>query len=137
MASSSGSRHSPPASFSPPMPVPPCPRRLPGCLTRSRSPRRYVLSQNLTYSGTAIDAITISADNVVLDLQDWTITYGADLGLTHDISAIRADFRHNITIRNGTIRGFHRGIYLEGDDTSGGHLVETSTLTTAPTSASS
>jgi parallel beta-helix repeat protein len=87
-------------------------------------PGRYVLSKDLTSSGTVIDAITISADNVVLDLQDWTITYGADLGLTHDISAIHADFRHNITIRNGTIRGFHRGIYLEGDDTSGGHLVE-------------
>jgi len=40
---------------------------------------------------------------------------------TNGISAVN---RKGITIRNGTIRGFYRGVYLQGGAASQGHLVE-------------
>ena len=59
-------------------------------------------------SGNAID---IQAHNVVVDLNGFklgNLAAGPDTGA----NGIRASDRQNITIRNGTIRGFHQAIVL-------------------------
>jgi hypothetical protein len=60
-------------------------------------------------------AIVVAADAVVLDLGGFTLSGRGGFGL-------KATGRSEVTIRNGTIRGFRRGVLLEG---SGGlHVVE-------------
>ena len=72
----------------------------------------YVLTSNLTVTTANVKAINIYADNVTLDLNGHGI-YGPGTG--YGISAVNC---YNITIKNGIVRGFHFGIYLEND---GGH----------------
>jgi hypothetical protein len=71
-------------------------------------------------SGHAID---IQANNVVLDLNGFRLA-GLAAGLGTQAIGIHASNRQNITIRNGTIRGFLRGIELGDSGASKGHLVE-------------
>jgi len=83
----------------------------------------WCLKKHLTYTGAAGQAIKIRKSNVVLDLNGFTLSGNA--GPSSTANGVFAPNRSNITIRNGTIQGFERGIYL--DDTSGntyGHLVE-------------
>ncbi len=90
-----------------------------------KTPGRYVLSRSLNFTNqTAVAAILISCDDVVLDLADWTLTCDATLGATKEVAGVRANSRKNITIRNGTVRGFARGIYLEGVEDTGSNLIE-------------
>lgn len=87
----------------------------------------YCLDRNLSTNMTSGAAITINVDFVVLDLNGFKVGGGgAGLGtLTNGVLAVN---RKNITVKNGNIRGFYRGVYLS--DTSGtftssqGHLVE-------------
>lgn len=67
-------------------------------------------------------AITIAVDDVTIDMNGFRLgNLGA--GPATLASGIRADGRNNITIRNGTIRGFFRGIQLTGT-TGSGHRIE-------------
>jgi len=71
-------------------------------------------------------AITISADNVTINLNGWTLD-GSSSGNTTESYGIFAYQRKNITIRNGTIRGYLSGILLSDESpytTSQGHLIE-------------
>ena len=72
-------------------------------------------------SGIAID---IQANNVVLDLNGHKLgNLGAGPGTR--AAGISAGNHTNITIRNGTVRGFYTGITLTSNTpTSGGHIVE-------------
>lgn len=85
-----------------------------------KKPGRYLLSNSLTYAGNGY-AITISCDDVTLDLNGWTLT-GTN-GVANQTAGVYALSRSHITIRNGTVRGFFRGIYLEGTD-GRSHLVQ-------------
>ena len=73
------------------------------------APGRYFLVSNLTYGLTTGAAITIGADEVILDLN------GASLhgpgGTTSAIGVLVAS-RHTVTIQNGDIDGFGLGIEL-------------------------
>lgn len=83
----------------------------------------YCFSGNLAVSITTGNAITIEVDNVVIDLNGWSL----DGLIPRKGVGIYAYQRKNITIRNGTIRGFQRGVWLKDDDPfiiSQGHLVE-------------
>lgn len=86
----------------------------------------YCLTGNL---GTAIstgNAITIDSNNVTIDLNGWRLG-GLAAGDSTNTIGIYATQRKNITIRNGTIRGFKRAIFLQDfipHTTSQGHLVE-------------
>ena len=83
----------------------------------------YCFTGNLSVSITTGNAITIEADNVVIDLNGWSL----DGLIPRKGAGIYAYQRKNITIRNGTIRGFYRGVWLEDVDPfiiSQGHLVE-------------
>jgi hypothetical protein len=71
-------------------------------------------------SGNAIDILT---NNVVLDLNGFKL---GDLGAGPGTQAVGINGRNrkNITIKNGTIRGFLLGIILSDSGPSQGHLVE-------------
>jgi parallel beta helix pectate lyase-like protein len=78
------------------------------------SPGIYCLTRNLGPSVTPDAAITVGANNVVLDLNGWIL-----IGPTPS-SGVRgygvyAFQRQNVTIRNGTIRRFVYGIWLSDD----------------------
>jgi subtilisin family serine protease len=79
-------------------------------------------------------AITVSADHVVVDLNGFTLRALLDSpgpapgpGPTR-AAGIHALNRTHVTVKNGTIRGFHRAVFLEGvgDGSEGdqGHVVE-------------
>jgi hypothetical protein len=71
-----------------------------------KNPGFYYLGGNLTYSGTG-NAITVSADDVTLDLMGFSLTKS---GLKGNTRGIYMSIRHNVEIRNGTVRGFDYGV---------------------------
>ncbi len=73
----------------------------------------YYLGGNLTHSGITSNAITIDADNVTLDLMGFSLTNGHPPSLI-EYYGIVTGTHTNIEIRNGTVRGFHDGISLDG-----------------------
>jgi nitrous oxidase accessory protein NosD len=86
----------------------------------------YCLKGHLATGMTSGNAITINTNNVVIDLNGYKL---GGLGAGHSTTAdgIYAYQRQNITIRNGTVRGFYKGIYIEDTgsySTSQAHLVE-------------
>jgi hypothetical protein len=98
---------------------------LPATITQ---PGTYYLKQNFQVNMTGGDVLLINASDVTVDLNGHTISNLA-AGPPVTARAIHAYNRENITIRNGKISGFHRGINLESDPVtnstlSSGHLVE-------------
>ncbi len=89
------------------------------------APGHYCFNQDLSVPASPgfAAAITIDADSVVLDLNQFTLD-GSALGPGAAILGIvsRANHSH-ITVRNGVVRGFLDGINLYGT-VGGGHLVE-------------
>ncbi len=84
----------------------------------------YCLTGNLASSLTSGDMITVATNNVTIDMNGFKLG-GLAAGAGTSANGIRAIDRRNITIRNGSIRGFFRGILLQGDvATSSGHLLE-------------
>ena len=75
---------------------------------------------------TSGNAITINTNNVVLDLNGFKIG-GLSAGAGTLANGIYANQRKNVTIRNGTVRGFYEGIYLADSPPytiSQGHLIK-------------
>jgi hypothetical protein len=66
----------------------------------------------LAASFTGLIAIEIAASNVVLDLRGHRVGGGA-VGASNIVTGIYAFQRTNVTIKNGTVRGFLAGINLE------------------------
>jgi hypothetical protein len=85
----------------------------------------YCLTTDLATNILGGFAVTIASDDVVLDLGGYTLG-GLPAGPSSNAFGIYALDRKNITIRNGTIRGFSKGIDLDdsGSGASSGHLVE-------------
>ena len=83
----------------------------------------YCLTGNLSTGMTSGSAIDIQTNNVVLDLNGWKLG-GLAAGVGTHTYGIHALDRQNITIKNGTIRGFHSGIRLENAAVSQGHVIE-------------
>jgi len=83
------------------------------------SPGVYCLDRPLTFTVAIGAAITIASDDVTLDLAGFTLA-GQTRVATH-ATGISAVNRHNITVRDGTVRGFEKGILLNGGSN---HLVE-------------
>ncbi|MBI3824761.1 MAG: hypothetical protein HY294_02055 [Candidatus Rokubacteria bacterium] len=69
-------------------------------------------------------AIEVTADDIVLDLGGYRIQYTGPAGATS--IGIHASNRRNITVRNGTIRGFGFGINLgpPGSALSAQHVID-------------
>jgi hypothetical protein len=83
----------------------------------------YCFTADLTTAMTSGNAIDIQTNNVVLDLNGFKLG-GLAAGLGTGAYGIRALNRQNITIKNGTVRGFYLGIFLENSGSSQGHVVE-------------
>jgi hypothetical protein len=75
------------------------------------SPGSYVLTQNLTASGTA--CLTVSASSVTLDLNGFRIQGTCCRAIITSSSSIS-----NLTVRNGTIRNFATAVLSSGSDTA-------------------
>jgi hypothetical protein len=82
-----------------------------GPMTITR-PGIYVLQQDILYNGNGA-AITINASNVTLDLNGYQIIGPGTSSNT--AIGVYARNRDQITIRNGTVRGFMYGIYISDD----------------------
>lgn len=86
----------------------------------------YCLTGDLSTAMTSGNAISVNANNVTIDLNGWRLG-GLAAGDDTATNGIYATGRKNITIRNGTIRGFKRAIYLHDYNPfpdSQGHLIE-------------
>jgi hypothetical protein len=82
----------------------------------------YRLTRNVSTAQATGAAITISSDFVTLDLGSLKLGGGAAGPGTSAIGVYALD-RRNVTVRNGNVRGFLRGVFLEGAG-SRNHLVE-------------
>lgn len=84
----------------------------------------YCLKSDLATNATSGNMITINANNVVIDLNSFKLG-GAGGGPATTTVGIFANERRNVTIRNGTIRGFHTGIHLYNSNVGQtSHLIE-------------
>ncbi len=85
----------------------------------------YCLKQNLNVNLATGNAITVNAANVTIDFNGWRINNQAPLA-TNTANGIYAENRKHLTLKNGFIRGFNRGIFLDENvaDASASHLVE-------------
>src|SRR5437588_57362 len=70
-----------------------------------------------------VTPITVTGDNVVLDLNGKTVSCVAET--TGEGPGIYVPFHTNVTIKNGTVRDCDTGIYLEG---GGGHTLTNLTI---------
>jgi hypothetical protein len=76
------------------------------------SPGVYCLDRHLSTGIASGAAITIASDDVTLDLGGFTLAGTA--GSSGAAIGIHAVARQNVTIRDGTVRGFEEGISLFG-----------------------
>src|SRR5215471_9938738 len=72
----------------------------------------YCFTGDLNTAMTSGNAIDIQTNNVVLDLNGWKLG-GLAAGLGTNAVGIHASDRKNITIKNGTVRGFLAEIWLQ------------------------
>jgi hypothetical protein len=80
----------------------------------------WCLNADLTTAITSGNAITVAANNVTIDCNDFKLG-GLAAGAGTLTTGIFADTRDNLTIRRCNIRGFYEGTYLLNGS---GHLVE-------------
>ena len=83
----------------------------------------YCFTGHLSTGITSGNVIDIQTSNVILDLNGFKLG-GLAAGVGTTAIGIHALDRQNITIKNGTVRGFLRGIQLETAGASQGHVVE-------------
>ena len=86
----------------------------------------YCFTGDLATSIVMGAAIEIQTNNVTIDLNGWKLG-GLAAGAGTMATGIYADQRKNITLKNGTVRGFWQGILLQDVSpftTSQGHLIE-------------
>ena len=89
----------------------------------------YCLKQNAVVSITTGPAIQINANNVVLDLNGWTLRTNVPAGtdVSGTVGILIGSSRQRVTIRNGTIRGFGDGVGVGGTGSAPGltgHIIE-------------
>jgi hypothetical protein len=83
----------------------------------------YCFTGHLNTAITSGKAIDIQTSNVILDLNGFKLG-GLAAGPGTQAIGVYALNRQNITIKNGTVRGFFYGILLETAGASQGHVVE-------------
>lgn len=83
----------------------------------------YTLSANLSTTAATGAAITVSVDFVLLDLGGFKLEDTAT-ATTITTDGVTSANHKGVTIRNGTIRGFYRGVYLSSTGTGSTHLVD-------------
>lgn len=86
------------------------------------TPGTWCLKQGLTIAGTTAKGITIAANNVTLDCNDFTLQGTAGAGASN--YGIYSLNRLNAVVRHCNIQGFKFGLYLGSTGTGGNHVVE-------------
>ena len=86
----------------------------------------WCLRNDVNFAAGSGDAIRVLANNVTIDCNGFKVG-GLSAGAGTAAVGIAAVERHNITVRNCSVRGFYRGIFLSGIEGSG-HLVEDNRL---------
>jgi hypothetical protein len=76
----------------------------------------YHFTKDLVYSPSTGTAINITASDVVIDLNGFTLAGTAGAGTSSN--GIVALGHNRITIKNGTVKGFADGVALGGDNTT-------------------
>jgi hypothetical protein len=90
------------------------------------APGSYCLRGDLTTDQQSGAAITVNASHVTLDLSGFALRgQPPQPGLTQAVG-VRAVSRSHVTVRNGTVTGFLRGVVLQGASSglNDGHVVE-------------
>src|SRR5215831_15910100 len=87
------------------------------------APGIYCVTQDIGTNLAAGAAIQINTSNVVVDLNGHRLG-NVVAGPGNTAIGIRAVDRANLTIKNGTVRGFKFGILLDDSGNSSGHIVE-------------
>lgn len=95
---------------------------LPATIT---TPGTWCLKQDLATLLASGSAITVKANDVTLDCNDFKLD-GSGAGVSTKTFGIRAVDVSNVTVRHCNVRGFSTGIYISG--VNGGHLVEDNRL---------
>jgi parallel beta-helix repeat protein len=81
----------------------------------------YIFAHDLTYSAANGVAITVTTNNVIIDLNGHILrTFVSNSGAR----GIEADNRANVQVRNGAIAGFSIGVLGWGANPNFGHLVD-------------
>lgn len=86
----------------------------------------HCMKTDLATSATTGNAITINVNNVTIEMNGFKLG-GLGAGVNTQATGIYANNRQNITIRNGTIRGFLHNVRIDGPQIGGsstGHLIE-------------
>jgi len=80
------------------------------------APGQYCLTNDIEFLGTSGDAISIAASDVTLDLDGWALYGPLRNGTPASVNTggINASLQTNVTIQNGTVNGFARGIQIGG-----------------------
>lgn len=84
----------------------------------------WCLRKNLGTGITGGNAITVATNNVTIDCNDFKLG-GLAAGAVSYAKGIHALDRQGVTVRHCNLRGFYRGIWLDG---GAGHLVEDNRL---------
>jgi hypothetical protein len=84
----------------------------------------WCMNRDMATSLASGAAITIKTNNVTIDCNDFKLS-GLAAGAGSQTHGIHAYGKVNATVRNCMIRGFNRGVFLEGT-AGGGHVVEDS-----------
>jgi hypothetical protein len=93
------------------------------------SPGTYVLANNFSYASATGAAITINSANVVLDFGGHFL---ASTAASPNNSGVTVNQAPNVTVQNGTVDGFHFGIYFpngSGVTNNTGDIVENMRIT--------
>ncbi|MFG0317049.1 MAG: hypothetical protein ACF8XB_07250 [Planctomycetota bacterium JB042] len=80
----------------------------------------YVLKKSLKFKELTGAAITVEAPDVVIDLGGLVLSSTAPSDDTNDSVGVACSGDHRITVRNGVVRGFLRGVQLSTG--SAGHV---------------
>jgi parallel beta-helix repeat protein len=86
------------------------------------TPGTWCVKQNLDRTATTGAAITVNANDVVIDCNGYKLD-GAAAGVGTQAKGILAAGRNGITVRNCTLRGFQQAVILTGVS-GGNHVVE-------------
>lgn len=92
------------------------------------SPGQYVLNSNHSMNLSSGAAIRVLANDVTIDLQGYSISNSA-AGVSTAAVGVYAENQSHVTVRNGTLEGFHSGAMLQGNIVGYGCIAEDLTIT--------
>lgn len=84
-----------------------------------QQPGCYCLAQNFSMALGSGTAITVDSDDVIVDFDGYTID-NRSAGSTTSAKGVYSNDRTDVTVRNGVLRGFYRGVSLYASSATAG-----------------